>query len=229
MKYKTGDKVRIRKDLNCGIKCYSNVIEEMLPFAGKEAMIMKASPRAYMVDADRGKFFWNDEMFECDFKIEGFRSNNATVCLMKKDGKVIAKGIAKCCPEDDYDFEFGIRLAFFRMMGLPTDEMLHESEDRESTGRFENNELVRVTDTGCLYDTYGDFVLEFAPEMIKHFTYGKGISGYEQKKDVFKILTQHNHLTFGVRHLLIIQNVRTNDVYVIGEESVERFDLEAIV
>lgn len=234
MKYKIGDKVQIRKDLNCEITCRSGVTEEMIFFAGKEAEIKKTfcymGRESYYIDIDDGRWFWNEEMLERptkEFKVEGFRSNNASVCLMKKDGKVIAKGVARCCPDDDYDFEFGIRLAFFRMMGLPTDELLLESEDKESTGRFKNNELIMVTDIGEVYDTYVDFIREFAPEAYDYFTFGVNITLYEKQNDVFKILTQHAHPMHNCQ-VLVIQNVRTNAVYMIGEDGVKHFKLEAV-
>lgn len=54
-------------------------------------------------------------LHEPETKIEIFQSNNTVVALKKIDGKVVAKGIAKCCPEDTFDFDFGAKLALERM------------------------------------------------------------------------------------------------------------------
>lgn len=47
--------------------------------------------------------------------IEIFQSKQTVVCLKKQDGKVVAAGKAKCNPEDEFDFDYGAKLAFERM------------------------------------------------------------------------------------------------------------------
>ena len=65
MKYKVGDKVKIREDLNEDIKCYSSVVKPMLEYKGKIAEIIYVyDDRAYGLDIDNGLYSWNDEMFE---------------------------------------------------------------------------------------------------------------------------------------------------------------------
>lgn len=64
MKYKVGDKVKIREDLNEGIKCYSSVGRSILEYKGKTAEIIGVNDKAYDLDIDNGIYNWNDEMFE---------------------------------------------------------------------------------------------------------------------------------------------------------------------
>ena len=74
MKYKVGDKVRVRKDLKCG-EWYTNksgscgglITEEMSRFIGNEVTIAVISPRGfYYIKEDDGlhKMMWQDFLFE---------------------------------------------------------------------------------------------------------------------------------------------------------------------
>lgn len=70
-KYKIGDKVKIREDLNCDLECLSGVDTEMLEYAGKNATIKSvresysdSNITIYKLDIDHREFMWNDDMFE---------------------------------------------------------------------------------------------------------------------------------------------------------------------
>lgn len=76
MKYKVGDKVRIKslewynsanKDEFGTIRndeSYYIFLESMVQYVGKEATITKNNASYYSIDIDDGKFAWNDWMFE---------------------------------------------------------------------------------------------------------------------------------------------------------------------
>ena len=65
MKYKVGDKVRVRKDLvidsNYGREDF---VEEMKSFIGKVVTISKVIDEEYMILEDDGDYAWTEEMFE---------------------------------------------------------------------------------------------------------------------------------------------------------------------
>lgn len=69
MKYKSGDKVVIRRDLKLGV-CYymedrvtsDTVIEEMLRFAGKIVTIKEVFRKKYFLKENNWN--WTDEMFQ---------------------------------------------------------------------------------------------------------------------------------------------------------------------
>lgn len=65
MKFKVGDKVRIRKDLEVG-KMYGglNIHEKKAEFLGKTTTVTAAWGREYSLDIDAGKWSWTDEMLE---------------------------------------------------------------------------------------------------------------------------------------------------------------------
>ena len=55
------------------------------------------------------------EFLQPQATIEIFQSKQTVVCLKKQDGKVVAVGKARCNPEDEFDFDYGAKLAFERM------------------------------------------------------------------------------------------------------------------
>ena len=65
MKFKVGDKVRIRKDLK-SIERYNGIsfTVEMEEYRGKVAEITKIIFDNYELDIDDGEWFWSDNMLE---------------------------------------------------------------------------------------------------------------------------------------------------------------------
>ncbi len=64
MKYKVGDKVRVRKDLVVGYDYgLASFIEKMKPFIG-EVTISKVIDGCYEILEDDGDYAWSEEMFE---------------------------------------------------------------------------------------------------------------------------------------------------------------------
>lgn len=62
MRYKVGDKVRVRSDLNVNLDCSPTVVEEMLCKAGDIVTISAVNDNDYRIDGFR--YYWTDEMFE---------------------------------------------------------------------------------------------------------------------------------------------------------------------
>ena len=76
MKYKPGDKVRVREDLEAYREYrmesgYTDTaVEEMLLFRGKIVTIFGFSDNAYLVEEDTENWNWTDEMFEDERKTD---------------------------------------------------------------------------------------------------------------------------------------------------------------
>lgn len=77
MKYKVGDKVKIKsldwynanKDNSGDIRCNScSFIDKMSCYCGYVATITGITERSYNIDVDNGKWFWSDDMFEGHFE-----------------------------------------------------------------------------------------------------------------------------------------------------------------
>lgn len=58
------------------------------------------------------------DLFEEEEKIVITRKGNKTIAKYYINGKVMEKGLARCCPEDTFDFATGAKIAFDRMFGF---------------------------------------------------------------------------------------------------------------
>lgn len=90
MKYKVGDVVKVRSDLNT-IKI-KGVIFDMLKFRGKIVHIEKAFEKDYFIYEDPKKWYWTDRMFEPFTKED-----------VKKHFEEYVKGFK------DYDIKFEVK------------------------------------------------------------------------------------------------------------------------
>ena len=93
MKYKVGDRVRIRKDLVAG-KYYggteTNGRGEMNKYFGKVARITKKGLEDYRIDIDNGAWFWSDEMLELSI-IKTMKLSKLAKKLLDRDVRILIK------------------------------------------------------------------------------------------------------------------------------------------
>lgn len=117
MGFKEGDKVRVKKFKERPL--YWNSEGKMDHLMGKVVKIERESSIA------RGRYVVYDSKNDCDWRIEedDLEPVNETIVIYRKDREVIAvdkvtgdKAIAKCSPEDTFDFNVGAKLAFDRLM-----------------------------------------------------------------------------------------------------------------
>ena len=120
MKYKVGDKGKIRKDLKVGgIYGGCRFASLMQNVAGKIARIKGVSKRAGCYRIDLNQFLWTDEMFEDDIDME-VQEMNKRVVIDTHENYVVARcgdkeGFARCHPDDDFDFFVGAKIALERL------------------------------------------------------------------------------------------------------------------
>lgn len=118
MKYKAGDKVRVRKDLVVGerygeILCLQAHKEE----CGKIFTIKYADENSCCRVNDRDGFWWAEEMFE---EVDKMKETGILINIVTdgKETRVRYKdkvGIAKCHPEDKFNIFVGAKLALERL------------------------------------------------------------------------------------------------------------------
>ena len=124
MKYKVGDKVRVREDLKAGDLYYmadgsasDAFVGDMLQFRGKTVDIERITDfgKYQIAGSD---FNWVDEMFESpDTNKIVITTDGKTTLARLYDGKRVVKSAeAKCAPSDTFDFATGAKLAFDRLM-----------------------------------------------------------------------------------------------------------------
>ena len=127
MKYKVGDKVRVRDDLELG-KWYSMnnhifsdfVNSKMITFKGKEVTISAGTNSdKYRIFEDGGCWHWTDEMFSGLAtslpKVVITTDGKTTTAKMYEGKKVLKTAKSQCSPEDTFDFAVGAKLALERV------------------------------------------------------------------------------------------------------------------
>ena len=125
VKFKDGDKVRIKKDLKVG-KVYGGFtfIKNMEKYKGKEAILIpNANNRYYDLDIDDSINCWTDEMLEpieekqsTPFSITITSDGVKTVKAIYINGRDMKESVAKCnLDEDTFDINTGVHLVLERL------------------------------------------------------------------------------------------------------------------
>lgn len=123
MRFKVGDKVRVRKDLEVGKRYYMDDKKEDIGFAfgmkeflGKIVTIRSIFYEKYKIT--ESDYVWTDEMFEpvCNNKIVITTDGMETVAKLYDGKKIIKRATAKCSPNDEFNFETGAKIAFERLI-----------------------------------------------------------------------------------------------------------------
>ena len=126
MKFKAGDKVRVRKDLDYNKRYrmegsnYSSRPAYVMSrwFAGEDMTIEDATDIGYYTVETGNTFLWTDEMLEealPNIDISIFRSGRAVYAEDSISGKVRK---AVCSEEDEFDPGYGAMLALSRLFGI---------------------------------------------------------------------------------------------------------------
>ena len=125
MKFKVGDKVRVREDLIIG-KWYG---KDTFSIGMKDTLggvyeVKKIFGFGYKLDCS-DIYVYTDEMLElvCCFeeKIITYRKDNKVIAKYYKGNKTVTAK-AKCAPEDEFDFEYGAKLAIDRAIEKMNEE-----------------------------------------------------------------------------------------------------------
>lgn len=122
MKFKVGDKVRIREDLVVG-RTYGGItnysfLSETDGHLGVQTIVNITNSGNYRLN--KATFIYSGEMLEpveeeVSEKLVIYRNGNKTIAKYYKGDKTF-EAEAKCSPEDEYDFKTGAELAMNRVM-----------------------------------------------------------------------------------------------------------------
>lgn len=152
MKYKVGDRVRIKTKLTSETRSAIFLNPKMHKWEGKVMTIESVNYDAYRMLEDVGElcpgagWFWSDDWIEGladNFKIVITTEDNTVLARLYDGKKVLDETKATCSKDDKFVFATGAQLAFDRLLG-------NESKKEEwFTGK-----MVRVsTPTGALLPT----------------------------------------------------------------------------
>lgn len=142
-------------------------------------------------------------------------NENATILFWKDGEKTIVR---KC--EDD---EFNPRLAFLTALfqhycGMSKNKANKYLANLEVEKKSETKKdvFVKIVDKGYLYSSYGNFIEDFFPQFIRNWQCG----AYPDKRKKYRLIGKHEH-EYRDRICLLIQDIETKQVYIIGEEGVK--------
>jgi hypothetical protein len=140
MKYKVGDKVRVRNwdelsaefnNLGDGLRLTNRCFNfKMKQYCGKVVKITDIGSSWYKIAEDKKEWYWDDDMFEPvnTQKIVITSDGVETLARLYDGNKVIKTATAKCSPEDTFDFEVGAKLAYDRLMAKTISEALAKTD-----------------------------------------------------------------------------------------------------
>lgn len=154
MKYKVGDKVKVRKwedmkkeftldsDGDIKLGCYIYFVKSMKKYCGKSVTIKETSIddkyEIYKIEED-AHWNWSDDMFEdiCDSKkpTNKFFFKGDKTIYYDKDGK---RYVVKCCEDDVYDKKVGMLYVLAKAQGIDLreiDKLIEEPKKEQKKDR----------------------------------------------------------------------------------------------
>lgn len=126
MKYKVGDRVRIKTNLKNRTRSGIFLNPKMCKWEGKVMTIESISDGAYHMLEDVGEictgkgWSWGDDWIKGladDFKIVITTEGDTVLARLYEGKKVIEEAKATCSKDDKFDFAVGAKLAFDRLLG----------------------------------------------------------------------------------------------------------------
>lgn len=156
-----------------------------------------------------------------------YRNGQDVIALDKETGE---KAVAKCHPNDEFDFAIGAKIAFGR---------LYHSQDYISEGKYlelvDNKDAkeinvgdrVKVIDTGCAYSSYTGWVTKNAPEFAVHYmycaTYFDPSIRERIRASTFTVVAKAPHSDSTNKTLYLVQD-KYNCCFLFGEEGLKKCD-----
>lgn len=126
MKYKVGDRVRIKTGLKSQTRSGVRLNPKMRKWEGKVMTIESVSDDLYRMLEDIGEpctglgWAWGEDWIDClvdDFKIVITTEGNTVLARLYEGKKVLEETKATCSKDDKFVFATGAQLAFDRLLG----------------------------------------------------------------------------------------------------------------
>lgn len=138
-----------------------------------------------------------------------YKRGKEVIAVDKKTGK---KAVARCCPEDTFDFKTGAKIAFERLLSDPNSIVI--------------GDIVRVIDTGALFTTNYEKVIEMTDEksVIAKYAYdnNKGYNkGIKKLDSTYKVLNVDDEYVL-IQKTYIREATPYGEVLLIGKRGLEK-------
>lgn len=126
MKYKVGDRVRIKTELKSQTRSGVRLNPKMRKWEGKVMTIESVSDDLYRMLEDIGEpctglgWAWDEDWIDClvnDFKIVITTEGDSVLARLYEGKKVLEATKATCSKDDKFVFSIGAQLAFDRLLG----------------------------------------------------------------------------------------------------------------
>ncbi len=126
MKYKVGDRVRIKTGLKSQTRSGVRLNPKMRKWEGKAMTIESVSDDLYRMLEDIGEpctglgWAWGEDWIDClvdDFKIVITTEGDSVLARLYEGKKVLEETKATCSKADKFVFSIGAQLAFDRLLG----------------------------------------------------------------------------------------------------------------
>lgn len=146
-KFKVGDKVRVldgsKIDAYFGGWAYAMEKQVGKVFTISRIIENHSDARIGYKFKEEARFAWDER---------GLKLVSEGIIITRHGDKVVAKcgkkvGVAKCSPDDTFDFAVGAKLAFSRLMGEPEDKP-------EPKRKFKIGEFVKVIGNECPFHNF---------------------------------------------------------------------------
>lgn len=208
-KFKVGDKVRVKK------------FDKRPSTWNTEGHMDHLMGQIVEIVRDLGdRFYIWDEEYHRDWIVKRCEIEpvkNECIVIYRKDNEVIAlnkatseKTGARCCPSDEFDFMIGAKLAFDRLMRVPSTD----------TTPIKVGDVVIVVNSGRNFPTYNDFFVrnKIDLDIAARYVY----DGHVDNGKRYKVLAIGEH-EFGDTLCVITPNIGlSKGVHLIGIEGLKK-------
>jgi len=169
-----------------------------------------------------------------------YRNGQDVIALDKETGE---KAVAKCHPNDEFDFAIGAKIAFGRL--YHSQDYISEGNEAKCKPKFQVGDRVRcikrdyekdakeinvgdrvkVTNPGRAYSSYTEWVTKNAPEFAVYYVYAVYYADIYKKlgTSTFTVVAKAPHTDFADRTLYLIQDELAH-CFLVGEEGIEKCD-----
>lgn len=151
-----------------------------------------------------------------------YRNGQDVIALDKETGE---KAVAKCHPNDEFDFAIGAKIAFGRL--YHSQDYISEDNKAKCKPGFQVGDRVKVIDTGHAYSSYTEWVTKNAPEFAVYYMYCASYFYPSIRERItastFTVVAKAPHSDFADRMLYLIQDEFAR-CFLLGEEGLKKCD-----